>query len=140
MPSVKKTTVIKEPKVVERNEVTFNVPKIKLPRIFRPFQGFMDFIRSYGVVTLAVGIFLGTSLKTVLDSITAGLINPIISVLTGNFNLTALSVCIKHSGTMCKSSINYGIIISAVISFVIAAFMVYLIIRLFRLDKFDQKK
>lgn len=137
MPTIKNKTYVKEPKVVQRHEVTFNVPKLKVPK---PFQGFMDFIRGYGVVALTVGIFLGTSLKTVLDSITVGFINPIIALLTGNLNLNALSVCISHTGTTCKTSINYGVIISSVISFILAAFMVYLIIRLFRLDKFDQKK
>jgi large conductance mechanosensitive channel len=118
-------------------EVTINVPPLKTPKAL---QGFADFMRGNGVVALAVGLFLGSSLKTVLDAFTVGVVNPIIGVLTGNFNLTSMSVCINHVNGVCKSSINYGVVISSLISFILAAFVVYIIIKLLRLDKFDKPK
>lgn len=138
MPRIKKTNVEKSA-TRERREVTFNVPVMKVPK---PFQGFMDFIRGHGVIALAIGLFLGTSLKTILDAFTANIVNPIIGVSTGNLNLNSMSVCISHSRVtgICKSSLGYGAVLSTVISFVIAAFVVYLIIKLLRLDKFDQTK
>jgi large conductance mechanosensitive channel len=118
-------------------EVTINVPPLKVPKAL---QGFADFMRGNGVIAIAVGLFIGSSLKSVLDAFTVGIVNPILGVLTGNYNLSSMSVCINHVNGVCKSNLNYGIVISALISFVIAAFLIYLIIRLLRLDKFDRPK
>jgi len=125
------------PKRIRKKEVTLVVPVIKAPKAI---QGFLDFIRGYGVVTIAIGLFLGADLKSIVDSLTTNIINPIIGVLTNNINLSTETICIKHVAGVCKSSINYGTVISSIISFVIAAFVVYLIIRILRLDKFEQKK
>jgi large conductance mechanosensitive channel len=123
--------------IVKPREVSINVPGIKVPR---PFSGFVAFMRGNGVVGLAIGLFLGTSLKTILDAFTVSVVNPIIGVGLGSYNLSNLSICIQKSGAgTCSSKVSYGLVLSALISFIIAAFMVYLIVKLLRLDKFDQK-
>ena len=127
----------KSHKKIEKKEVTLKIPVLKAPK---PIQGFLDFIRGYGVVAIAIGLFLGADLKSIVDSLTINIINPIIGVLTNNLNLSNENICIKTVSGVCKSSINYGIVISALISFMIAAFVVYLIVKILRLDKFDQKK
>ena len=127
----------KRKKRIEKKEITLKIPVLKAPK---PFQGFLDFIRGYGVVAIAIGLFLGADLKSIVDSLTTNVINPIIGVLTNNLNLNTESICIKTVNGVCKSSINYGVVLSTIISFMIAAFVVYLIVRILRLDKFDQKK
>lgn len=127
----------KKSKRIQKKEVTLKIPYMKVPK---PIQGFMDFIRGYGVVAIAIGLFLGADLKSIVDSLTTNIINPIIGVLTNNLNLSSESICIKTVDNVCKSSINYGTVISSLISFMIAAFVVYLIVKILRLDKFDQKK
>jgi large conductance mechanosensitive channel protein len=124
-------------KAEHRKKVKAKVATMKRPR---PIQGFLDFIRSHGVVALAIGLFLGADLKSIVDSLTTNVINPIIGVATNNLNLSAETVCIKHINAVCKSSINYGTVISSIISFLIAAFVVYMIVKILRLDKFDQNK
>jgi len=42
------------PKRIRKKEVTLVVPVIKAPKAI---QGFLDFIRGYGVVTIAIGLF-----------------------------------------------------------------------------------
>lgn len=121
---------------IRTREVRVTIPVLKAPRAI---QGFLDFIRGYGVVTIAIGLFLGADLKTIVDSITTNIINPILGVITNNVNLGSEYICIKSVAGVCKSSINYGAVISSVISFLIAAFVVYLIIRVLRLDKFEKK-
>ncbi len=122
---------------IRTREVRVNIPVMKVPRAF---QGFLDFIRGYGVVTIAIGLFLGADLKSIVDSLTNNIINPILGVMTNNINLSSEHICIKSSSGVCTSMINYGAVISSLISFLIAAFVVYLIIRILRLDKFEQKK
>ena len=122
---------------IQKKEVTINVPVIKTPK---HVSGFLEFMRGYGVVAIAIGLFLGANLKSIVDSITTNIINPIIGVLTNNLNLNTESVCIKSVGHVCKSSINYGAVISTIISFLIAAVVVYSLVKILRLDKFDQKK
>jgi large conductance mechanosensitive channel len=126
-----------KPKRIQKKEVTLVIPIVKTPK---SIQGFFDFIRGYGVVAIAIGLFLGADLKTIVDSITTNIINPLIGVLTNNINLNSEAICIKSVAHVCKSSINYGSVISTIISFVIAAFVVYIIVKILRLDKFDQPK
>lgn len=124
-------------KTIKAREVNIVTAGIKVPR---PFSGFVGFMRGNGVVGLAIGLFLGTSLKTILDAFTISVVNPLIGVGLGKYNLSTLSACVKQSGGVCTSKVSYGLVLSALISFIIAAFMVYLIVKLLRLDKFDQKK
>jgi large conductance mechanosensitive channel protein len=124
-------------KRIQKKEVTLNVPIIKTPRAI---QGFLEFIRGYGVIAIAIGLFLGASLKSIVDSLTQNVINPIIGALTNNVNLNSASACIKSVNGICQSNIKYGAVLSTIISFLIAAFIVYLIVKILRLDKFDQKK
>jgi len=113
------------------------VKKIKKTK---PFQGFVDFIRSHGVIALAIGIFLGTSLKSVVDSVVVNIVNPLVGRLTGNINFNNAQLCIKSSYGHCSSGLNYGRVISSIIEFLAAAFTIYLIIKLLRLDKLDKKQ
>lgn len=106
----------------------------------QPFSGFFEFIRNHGIISLAIGLFLGASLKTVLDSLINGIVNPIIGVVTGNVNLSNSYLCLKTVSEKCTSKLNYGSFISSVIEFILAAFVVYLIIRILRLDKLDKPK
>jgi large conductance mechanosensitive channel len=106
----------------------------------QPFSGFFEFIRNHGIMSLAIGLFLGASLKTVLDSLMTGVVNPLIGVITGNVNLNNSYFCLKTVSNKCSSKLDYGSFISSVIEFILAAFVVYIIIRILRLDKLDKEK
>ena len=106
----------------------------------KPFSGFFEFIRRHGVMSLAIGLFLGASLKTILDSLESNVVNPVIGVATGNINLDNSYVCLKDVVKICTSKLNYGAFVSSIIEFVLAAFSVYIIIKILRLDKFDRKE
>lgn len=103
-------------------------------------HGFVDFIRGYGVIAIAIGLFLGTSLKTVVDSVVQNIVNPVVAVITGNVSISKATICIRSIDGVCKNSMNYGLVIGSVIEFIIAAVIIYLIVKLFRLDKLDKKK
>ncbi len=98
-------------------------------------KGFLEFIRTQGVVGLAVGFILGKAVSDVVASIVSDLINPIIGIALGKFgNLSALSIHVF------SSSIMYGKFLSILINFTIIAFVVYFGVKKLGLDKLDKPK
>ena len=98
-------------------------------------KGFIEFIRTQGVVGLAVGFILGKAISDVVASIVTDLVNPIIGIILGKFgNLTALSLHVL------SANITYGKFISMLINFTIIAFVVYFGVKKLKLDKLDKPK
>ena len=112
-------------------------PLLHVPKVF---IGFVDFIRTQGVVGLAVGFVVGTSASTLVKSIVTNLINPVVGLLTGGINLGQKTVCLNTAGGVCKNVLNYGQVISDFITFVIILAVVYFVIKGFKLDRLDKAK
>jgi large conductance mechanosensitive channel len=88
------------------------------------FKGFMDFIRTQGVVGLAVGFILGKAVSDLVASLVNDIINPIIGLLFHNISDLA-----KLSFTIGGSVIAYGKTLSLLLNFIIVACVVYFIIK-----------
>jgi large conductance mechanosensitive channel len=98
-------------------------------------KGFIDFIRTQGVVGLAVGFILGKAVSDVVASIVTDLVNPIIGIVLGRFgDLTALSLHVL------SANITYGKFISILINFAIISLVVYFGVKKLGLDKLDKPK
>lgn len=98
-------------------------------------RGFIEFIRTQGVVGLAVGFILGKAVSDVVASIVNDLINPIIGIALGKFgDLSTLSINIL------SANITYGKFISILINFAIIAFVVYFGVKKLGLDRLDKAK
>ena len=98
-------------------------------------KNFIDFIRTQGVVGLAVGFVLGKAVSDVVASIVNDLINPIIGIALGQFgDLSALSLHIL------SANITYGKFISIIINFIIISAVVYWGVKKLRLDQLDKPK
>jgi large conductance mechanosensitive channel len=96
---------------------------------------FVNFIRTQGVVGLAVGFILGKAVSDVVASIVTDIINPVIGILLGHFgDLSKLSVNVM------SANITYGKFISILINFIIVALVVYFGVRALKLDKLDKPK
>lgn len=102
--------------------------------------GFVDFIRTQGVVGLAVGLVIGVAAKSVVDSFVNNIFNPVVGLMTGGVNLSDKYLCLKFSGAECVTPLRYGQLISDIISFLIVALAIYLIVHMLHLDKLDKKK
>lgn len=87
------------------------------------FKEFKEFAMRGSVIDLLVGFTLGAAFKTVVDSVTEGLINPIIGFLTDGISLADLSV------TVGKVVFKYGLVIDAFIKFIIIAFFMFMIVK-----------
>jgi large conductance mechanosensitive channel len=131
-----KQNIMKHP---EKPEASGTFPTIKVPKLLTPFQGFVDFIRDQGVVGLAIGIVLGTQVKTLVDSFVVAMVNPLLGlVLPGNGDLGQKALRISDGSKLAVFA--WGAFLMQLISFVIVVGIVYFVIHGLKLDKLDKKK
>jgi len=105
------------------------------------FKEFKEFAMRGNVVDMAVGIIIGAAFGTIVKSLVSDIIMPPIGLLLGNVDFTNLFVVLKGGTTAGPYasladaqaagavSINYGVFINTIISFLIVAFAVFMIIR-----------
>ena len=105
-------------------------------------KGFRDFIMRGNVVDLAVAVIIGAAFTKVVNSLVDDLIMPPIGLLLGNVDFTNLYAVLKEGAkaagpyaTLADAkaagavTLNYGLFITTVVTFLIVAFVVYLIVR-----------
>lgn len=102
-------------------------------------QEFKDFIAKGNVMDMAVGIIIGAAFTAIVNSMVQDLINPIIGVITGGVDFTENYVVLSGGeGTYTSLAqareagaavFAYGSFLTAVINFLIIAFVVFLLVR-----------
>jgi len=102
---------------------------------------FKEFAMRGNVVDMAVGIIIGAAFGTIVRSLVSDVIMPPIGLLLGNVDFNNLFVILKQGGVpgpyasladaqaAGAVSINYGVFINTIISFIIIAFVVFLLVR-----------
>lgn len=105
------------------------------------FKEFKEFALKGNMVDMAVGIIIGAAFGTIISSLVADIIMPPIGLLLGNVDFANLFILLKEgkvpgpygSLAIAKAAgavtLNYGVFINTIISFLIIAFSVFLIIR-----------
>jgi large conductance mechanosensitive channel len=106
------------------------------------FKGFREFVMRGNVIDLAVAVIIGAAFTKVVNSLVDDIIMPPIGLLLGHVDFTNLFVVLKegtkavgpyHTIADAKAAgavtLNYGLFISGIITFLIVAFVVYLIVR-----------
>jgi len=102
---------------------------------------FKEFAMRGNVIDMAVGIIIGAAFGTIISSLVQDVIMPPIGLLLGNIDFSNLFLVLKEGKvagpyeTVAAAkaagavSINIGIFINTIISFVIIAFAVFLIVK-----------
>ena len=104
-------------------------------------KGFLDFIRTQGVIGLAVGLVLGTAVGVVVKSLVDNIVMPPVGLLLGSADgLRGLSWTIGTNSSGDPAIIQYGTFLNDLINFLIIALVVYLVFNLLGLTKLDKKK
>lgn len=101
------------------------------------FKDFRDFIARGNVMDMAVGIIIGAAFTTIVKSLVADVINPVIGLFTGGVDFSNLYVNLSDTQYETfaaaqeagAATINYGMFANAVINFLIVAFVVFLLVR-----------
>jgi large conductance mechanosensitive channel len=102
-------------------------------------SGFLEFVRTQGVVGLAVGLAIGTAAGATVKSLVEGFINPIVQFIVGTQQ--GLSANIWHIELWGrKADIAWGAALSSTITLLATALVIYWIVNVFKLDKLDKPK
>jgi large conductance mechanosensitive channel len=86
-------------------------------------KGFKEFILRGNVVDLAVAVVIGAAFSLVVDSLIKGFINPLIAAIFGKPDLTGVAAF-----TINNAQFSLGLILSAIINFLMIAAAIYFII------------
>ena len=93
---------------------------------------FRAFLLETSALALAVGVIIGAALGAVVSSLVGDIIMPPIGVILGGVDFSALAIKLKDAaGDQPEVAIRYGSFINVVITFIIVAFVVYFISRMF---------
>ena len=103
---------------------------------------FRDFIAKGNVIDLAVAVIIGAAFATIVASLTGEIIMPIVGAIFGGADFSnhfiLLSAPAGYEGSMSDyaalkeagaAMIGYGAFLTAVINFVILAFVIFLLVR-----------
>ncbi len=91
------------------------------------FREFREFIARGNVMDLAVGIIIGAAFTAIVNSLVGDLINPLIGLATGGVDFSSHALRFgegEHAATF-----RYGAFITAVINFLIIAWVVFLLVK-----------
>ena len=114
------------------------------------FKELKEFAMRGHVVDMAVGIIIGAAFGTIIKSLVNDIIMPPIGLLLGNVDFSNLFITLKEGATAgpyatladaqaaSAVTINFGVFINTVISFIIVAFCVFLLIR--NINKLKKKE
>lgn len=87
------------------------------------FKEFKEFIARGNVMDMAIGLIMGSAFTAIVTSVVDDLLMPIISGLTAGVNYEDLVVSVAGA------DLKIGNLINAVISFIIIAFVMFLIVK-----------
>jgi large conductance mechanosensitive channel len=94
------------------------------------FSEFRSFLTKSNALALAVGVVLGVALGAVVASLVNDIIMPPIGLALGGVDFDQLQIVLKEgTATTDPVAIRYGTFLSALLTFVIVAFVVFLIAR-----------
>lgn len=101
------------------------------------WKEFKKFIARGNVIDLAIGVIIGGAFSTIVSSLVNDIIMPPIGLLLGNVDFSNLFIDLSGQGYESRAAaedagaatINYGIFVNHVISFIIIAFVVFLLVQ-----------
>lgn len=105
-------------------------------------KGFREFVMRGNVLDLAVAVIIGAAFTKIVNSLVEDIIMPPLGLLLGKVDFTNLFVVLKDGAkagppytTLAEAkaagavTINYGQFLGSIVTFLIVAFVVYLMIR-----------
>lgn len=88
---------------------------------------FKKFISRGNVMDLAVGVIIGGAFQAIVSSLVNDIVMPVISLITGGLDFSAWKIMLSEGEN--AASINYGNFITAVINFLIMAFVIFCFVK-----------
>src|SRR5690554_4029034 len=102
------------------------------------FKEFKEFAIKGNVFDMAVGIIIGSAFTKVVNSLVADLIMPVLNIFVDKIDFRDLVFVFREAELDAKGqivraaiTINYGNLIQTTLDFLIIAFCIYMIVRMF---------
>ena len=103
---------------------------------------FKEFAMKGNVLDMAIGIIIGAAFGTIVKSLVSDVIMPPIGLLLGNVDFSSFYIILKEGAKVAGPyasladaqaagavTLNYGVFINTVISFLIIAFSVFMVVK-----------
>ncbi|MFZ1686440.1 MAG: large-conductance mechanosensitive channel protein MscL [Flavobacteriales bacterium] len=97
---------------------------------------FKEFAMKGNLVDIAVGFVMGAAFVKVVNAFTGGIVAPVISLLTEKVKFDELKVVLRDAVkdgagviTSPEVAITYGMFLTALIDFIIVAFVMFMVIK-----------
>ena len=97
----------------------------------RAFGGFLNFVRERGVMGLAIGFVLGSSVQKVVTAFVTDIVNPFVGIFLGRTD------GLKNFAV---GQFMIGDFISTLIDFLILALIIYFVFKALQLERLDKPK
>lgn len=89
-------------------------------------KGFREFILRGNVIDLAVAVVIGTAFTAIVNGLVTGFFNPVIALIFNSSELAKAGIELRPAeGTAPAVFLSWGLVISAVIQFLLVAIVVY---------------
>jgi large conductance mechanosensitive channel len=98
------------------------------------YREFLTFLKQYGVISLAVAVVIGGKLNLLVTSVVNDLLTPLI------FQPALEAAGVKKIAELSYHGVLYGKVFSALIDFIIVAFIVYMIAKKVMREEVVSKK
>lgn len=95
---------------------------------------FKNFIARGNVVDMAVGVIIGGAFGKIVTSLVNDLLMPLLGIVLGGLDFSSLSIKINDA------TIAYGAFIQTIVDFLIIAFCIFMMIKLFEKFKIEEEK
>ena len=83
------------------------------------------------MIEMAVGIVIGASFNSVVDSLVKNILLPPLSMLSQGINFQEKIILRKATESYSEVTIEYGLFINNIVDFTIVGFTIFLVIKLF---------
>jgi large conductance mechanosensitive channel len=99
------------------------------------FKEFRDFAMHGSVVDLAIGVIIGAAFNGIVQSLVNDVIMPPIGLLTGGLDFAQQAIILKAASVgpdgkpVAATALAYGKFINAIISFLIVAWVLFMVVR-----------
>ena len=95
-------------------------------------EEFKAFAVRGNVLDMAVGVVIGSAFTSIVNSLVADIITPLLSLLTRGINLAGLSITLGQGEDAAK--LAYGNFLQSILSFIIIAFAVFVMVKAIKLS------
>jgi len=100
---------------------------------------FKDFAIKGNAIDLAVGVIIGGAFGKIISSLVTDIIMPPLGLLIGGADFSTKSLILKgETLTSPAVTLNYGLFLNNILSFIIIAFSIFIVIK--QLNRFKREK